>query len=191
MDSLDKARITQLNNIQQKTGKTIGEIQNEIQSSGLQKHGELRKMLMERYNLGFGDATMLVHFAQQTDGQTAAEAAQATPEEILAGIYTGSKTGLLPLHVLVMAKIDQMGNYTVAPKKGYLSLRRKRQFAMIGPGTKGRLEIGLNMKNMQGSHRLIEQPAGGMCQYKIFLTSVQDVDDELLGYIKSAFDASS
>ena len=191
MDSLDKARITQLNNIQQKTGKTIDELRVEIQSSGLQKHGEIRKMLMDRFGLGFGDATMLVHYALQTDGQTAAEAAQATPEEILSGIYTGSKANLRPLHDLVMTKIAQLGEYTIAPKKGYLSLRRKRQFAMIGPGSKGRLEIGLNMKKVQGTDRLIEQAPGGMCQYKIFLSSETEVDDEFLGYLNTAFDTST
>lgn len=191
MDSLDKARNTQLNNIQQKTGKKIDELRAEILSSGLQKHGEIRKLLMERYGLGFGDATMLVHFALQTDGQTAAEAAHTPMEEILSEIYYGSKAALRPLHDIVMARIDQLGEYSIAPKKGYLSLRRKRQFVMIGPGSKGRLEIGLNMKNVQGNDRLIEQPPGGMCQYKIFLTGESEIDDEFLRYLKTAYEASA
>jgi len=190
MDSLDKARITQLNNIQQKTHRTIDELRMEIQSTGLQKHSEIRKMLMDRYDLGFGDATMVVHFALQTDGQTAAEASQSSMEEILAGIYSGSKTELRPLHDLVMEKIDLLGETTITPKKGYFSLRHKRQFAMIGPGSKGRLEIGLNMKKVQGTDRLIVQPPGGMCQYKIFLSSETEVDGEFLNYLKTAYNAS-
>jgi len=148
-------------------------------------------MLMDEFGLGFGDATMLVHFAMQTDGQTAAEASQSSPEEILAEIYSGSKATLRPLHDLVMEHVVKFGEFSIAPKKGYLSLRRKRQFAMIGPGSKGRLEIGLNMKKVQGTDRLIEQPPGGMCQYKIFLSSETEVDDEFLGYIKTAYDANA
>jgi predicted transport protein len=191
VDSLDKARITQLNNIQKKTGKTIDEIRLLISESGFQKHAEIRQMFIDRFGLGFGDATMLVHFAQQSDGQSAAEAAQASPQQILEGIYTGTKTSLRPLHEAVMNEISKLGEFSIAPKKTYLSLRRKRQFAMIGPGSKNRLEIGLNMKGIPPSERLLEQPAGGMCQYKIFLSSENEIDEELIGFIKTAYNASA
>lgn len=190
MDSLDKARITQLNNIQKKTGKTIDEIRIIVRESGLLKHAAIRQMFIDRFSLGFGDATMLVHFAQLSDGQTAAEATQASPQEILDGIYTGTKASLRPLHDLVMNEIFKLGEFSIAPKKGYLSLRHKRQFAMIGPGSKNRLEIGLNMKGIPPTERLLEQPAGGMCQYKIFLNSEKEVDDELINYLKTAYNAS-
>jgi hypothetical protein len=191
MDSLDKARVTQLNNIQKKTDKTIDEIRMIILESGLQKHAEIRQMFIDRFSLGFGDATMLVHFAQQSDGQSAAESAQASPEEILDGIYTGTKASLRPLHDMVMSEITKLGEFIIAPKKGYLSLRRKRQFAMIGPGSKNRLEIGLNMKGIPPTERLLAQPAGGMCQYKVFLSSENEIDEELIGYFKTAYDASA
>jgi hypothetical protein len=191
MDSLDKARVTQLNNIQKKTGKTIDEIRIILRESGLQKHAEIRQMFIDRFGLGFGDATMLVHFAQQSDGQSAAEAAQASPQEILEGIYTGSKTSLRPLHNAVMNEVSKLGEFNIAPKKSYLSLRRKRQFAMIGPGSKNRLEIGLNMKGIPPTERLIEQPAGGMCQYKVFLNSENEIDEELIGYLKTAYNTSA
>ena len=191
MDSLDKARVTQLTNIQKKTGKTIDEIRIIILESGLQKHAELRQMFIDRFGLGYGDATMLVHFAQQSDGQTAAEAAEATPEEILDGIYTGTKASLRPLHDAVMKEISRLGEFSIAPKKGYLSLRRKRQFAMIGPGSKNRLEVGLNMKGIPPTERLLELPAGGMCQYKLFLSSESEIDEELRGYLKTAYTTSA
>ncbi len=191
MDSLDKARVTQLNNIQKKTGKSIKEIRIMILESGFQKHAELRQMFIDRFGLGFGDATMLVHFAQQSDGQTAAEAAEASPQEILDGIYTGTKAGLRPLHDAVMNVISKLGEFNIAPKKGYLSLRRKRQFAMIGPGSKNRLEIGLNMKGIPSTERLLDQPSGGMCQYKLFLSSENEIDEELIGYFKTAYNASN
>jgi hypothetical protein len=190
MDSLNKARDTQLHNIQNKTGKNLDELRKLILESDFQKHGEIRKMIIERFGLGFGDATMLVHYALQTDGQTAAESSQSSIEEILQEIYSGSKSTLRPLHEKVMHKVDELGEYTVAPKKGYLSLRRKRQFAMIGPGTKNRLEIGLNMKGIPPTNRLIEQPAGGMCQYKIYLVSEEDVDKDFLNYLQIAFNTS-
>ena len=52
---------------------------------------------------------------------------------------------------------------------------------MLGPGTKGRVELGLNMKGLPATARLAEQPAGGMCQYKVFISDVKEVDKELIG----------
>lgn len=191
MDSLDKARKTQLSNIQNKTGKNLEEIRAMIRTSGLTKHSELRQMFIDKFGLGFGDASSLVHFALQTDGQSAAEANQMDMDEILSGIYTASKAPLRPLHEKVMDQVIKLGEFTIAPKKTYLSLRRKRQFAMLGPGTRGRLEIGLNMKNIPASDRLQAEAPGGMCQYKVFLTTEQEIDNELIGYLKIAYDSAA
>jgi hypothetical protein len=61
---------------------------------------------------------------------------------------------------------------------------------MIGPGTKGRIEIGLNMKGPEATGRLIAQPPGGMCQYKVFVSTADEVDGELLGWMRRAYDSA-
>lgn len=188
MSILDQARETQLKNIQAKTQKTLDEIREIIARSGLQKHGEIRAMLIERFGLGYGDANSLAHYALQTDGQSAAQAAGASTDEVLAGIYSGAKAPLLPLHERVIAAIQPLGEFEIVPKKGYVSLRRKRQFAMLGPASKGRVELGLNLKGLAGSDRLIAQPPGGMCQFKVFLSTAAEVDAELTAWIQAAFD---
>ena len=190
MSTLDKARETQLRNIEAKTGKSLAELRVIISQSGLQKHGEIRQMLMDQFSLGFGDASMLVHFALMSDGQGSAQAKAASTEEVLDEIYAGSKAELRPIHERLMEIIDGFGGYEVVPKKGYVSLRRKRQFAMIGPVTKTRVEVGLNMKGVQGTERLIELPAGGMCQYKVNVMQVDEVDEELIAWIKQAYDGA-
>ena len=187
MSSLDQARDTQIKNIQAKTGKTLDQLRAHIKKSGLAKHGEIRSMLMKDFGLGYGDANGLVHFALQTDGQSAAAAKGATTGDVVDEIYAGPKAGLRPIHDKLMGAIQKFGEVEVAPKKGYVSLRRKKQFAMIGPGTKGRLEVGLNMKGVAGSERLVAQAPGGMCQHKVFLTDAKEVDKELLGWLKQAY----
>ena len=190
MSNLDQAVETQMANIQAKTGKSMAELAALIQQSGLTKHGEIRAMLQRELGLGWGDANMLVHIVLQTDGQSAAEASGATIEDVLDGIYTGAKAALRPIHDRLMAEIDTFGEFEILPKKGYVSLRRKKQFAMIGPATNTRVEVGLNAKGLSAAERLIGMPAGSMCNYTVKLTQVDAVDDELIAWIKAAFDGA-
>jgi hypothetical protein len=89
-----------------------------------------------------------------------------------------------------MTAIRGLGDFEIAPKKGYVSLRRKKQFAMIGPATNTRVEVGINMKGVPGTARLLEQVPGGMCQYKVRLADAAEVDDELIGWVRQAYDAA-
>ena len=187
MSTLDQARATQLKNIEAKTGKTLAQLRAHVQKSGLTKHGELRALLQKDFGLGYGDANSLVHFALQSDGQSAAEAKGASTGDVLDEIYAGPKAALRPIHEKVLAAAQKLGDFEIAPKKGYVSLRRKKQFAMVGPGTKGRLEVGLNLKGLDATDRLLAQPPGGMCQYKVFLTDAKEVDKELAGWLKQAY----
>lgn len=187
MSSLDQARNTQLKNIETKTGQSLDQLREIIVKSGLQKHAEIRQMLMDRFGLGYGDANSLVHFALASDGQSEAEAANKSTDSILDEIYSGSKVQLRPLHDAVMEVIETLGEYEIVPKKGYVSLRKKRQFVMVGPGSKGRLEVGLNMKGIEETERLIAQPAGGMCQFKVFLSNGSEVNSEFADWLRFAY----
>jgi hypothetical protein len=186
-----KALETQLANIQKRSGKSLKELSSIIASSGLVKHGEIRDMLKKRLGLGHGDANALVHVVLQSDGQSAAAWHGLSPEEGHFGMNTGPKAALRPIHDKLMLQINKFGPFEIAPKKTYVSLRRKKQFAMIGPATNTRVEVGLNMKGVKGTERLLELPPGGMCNYKVKLTSPGEVDAELVGWIRQAFEASA
>ena len=185
---IDKATATQLANIEKRTGKTLAQLTRIINGSGLAKHGELVAMLKDEHGMGHGDANTLVHFVRKSGGQSAAAGKDAGT--VLDEIYTGPKAALRPVHDALMAAIGKFGAFEIAPKKGYVSLRGKKQFAMIGPATNAQVEVGLNMKGVRGTPRLIEQKPGGMCQYKVRLGSPAEVDKELLGWIRQAYDGS-
>lgn len=188
MSSLDKAVQTQLDNIQKKTGMTLAQASALVQKSGLSKHGEIRDMFKEKLGLGHGDANALVHVILKSDG---ASAAQGKDEDaVLDEIYSGAKAGFRPLHEKLMKEITKFGEFEVAPKKGYVSLRRKKQFAMIGPKTNTRFEVGINAKDLKKNARLVEQPAGSMCNFIVALTDAKEVDTELIAWIKSAYEGA-
>jgi hypothetical protein len=188
LSSLDKAYETQLKNIQTRTGKTLEELGKIIDASELTKHSEVREMLKRELGMGHGDANTFVHYWFKSDGQQAAQAAGASSDAVLDAIYTGPKAALRPIHDRLMEAINAFGDFEIAPKKGYVSLRRKKQFAMIGPATNTRVELGLNIKQLPPSASLIEQPAGRMCNYKVKITSPEDVDSEMIAWIRQAYD---
>jgi hypothetical protein len=188
MSSLDQAVQTQINNIQKKTGKSFDELAAIIKNSGLTKHGELRDMLKQKLALGHGDANMLVHVVLKSDGERAAEG--KSDNAVLDEIYSGARAAQRPIHEALMKHIQKLGEFEIVPKKGYVSLRRKKQFAMLGPKTNTRFEVGINAKDFKKSARLLEQPRGSMCNYIVPLTDAKEVDAELIGWIKSAYEAA-
>lgn len=180
---VDKALATQLANIEKRSGKTLAELAAIIAKSGLAKHGELVAMLKADLGLGHGDANTLVHMVKQ-----AAAPARAADADPLDAIYAGASAPLRAIHERLMQGISTFGPFEIAPKKGYVSLRRKKQFAMLGPGTKTLLEIGLNAKRNDPGAGFSALPPGGMCQFKRRIASVDEVDTALLAAIRIAYE---
>jgi len=190
MSIVDKAFETQIKNIQTKTGKTLEQLGAILRKSGLTKHGELRDFAKRELGLGHGDANTLVHTCLKSNGPSASAAKGASANDVLAEIYAGPKAELRAIHDTFMAAIGKFGEFEIAPKKGYVSLRRKKQFAMVGPGTKARVDVGITMKGVKATDRLVELAPGGMCQYKVAITDARGVDKELIGWVKQAYDAA-
>ena len=184
MTDIQKAVETQLRNIQARTGKSPDDLFAIIRASGLAKHGEIVAHLKAELGLGHGDANTLAHVAKQ------AAAPKQVAEDPLDTLYTGPKIALRPIHEALLAKMKPLGEFEAAPKQKYISYRRKKQFAMIGPPTNSRVELGLNIKELPDSPRLEKLPPGKMCNYQVKLTDVSQVDAELAGWIKQAFAAA-
>ena len=180
----EAAIANQLRNIESKTGKTFAQLCKLIADSGLTKVGEQRAMLMEKLGLGYGDANTLALRAKQA---TLPAADNADP---LDALYAGHKAPLRKLHERLQAEIGKFGPFETAPKKAYDSLRRKKQFATLGPATKEAIELGLNAKSLPASARLKALPPGGMCQYSVRLSQLSEVNAELLGWVRAAYDAA-
>ena len=183
MNDPQKALATQLANIEKRTGKSLAELKALVHASGLTKHGQIRDMLKDTLGLGHGDANTLTHMALAPDAP-----APASADDVLDTIYTGPKQALRPIHDRVMERVLGFGAFEIAPKKAYVSLRRKKQFAMIGPATNTRVEVGLNLKNATATTRLLEMPPKSMCTFKVKLDDANDVDAELVGWLRQAYD---
>jgi hypothetical protein len=193
MNVVDKALATQIANIEKKTGKSLADLVKLVKASGLAKHGEIRDMLKTQLALGHGDANTVAHMAldpSRIPGAASAAPAAGDGGDPAAEFYAGPKAALKPIHDKIMADIKKFGEFEISPKKTYLSLRRKKQFAMVGPATNTQVEVGLNVKGLKAAGRLVALPEKSMCNYKVRVADVSEVDKELIGWIKLAFDAA-
>jgi hypothetical protein len=190
MMDVAKAHSNHLANIEKRYGKSLDELSKFVKASGHTKHGEIRDHLKHKLGMGHGDANAIAHYVLQTSSFAATIGDAPADDIVIGSIYSGPKETLRPIHDKLMKAIDKFGPFEIAPKKGYVSLRRKKQFAMIGPATNTRVEVGLNMKGAKATKRLEAMPAKSMCQYKVKLTDVKEVDAELIAWIKTAFDAT-
>jgi hypothetical protein len=177
------ALANQLKNIESRTGHTLAQMRALLAGSGLNRHGELRTWLMDRLGLGYGDANTVVTLARQPEVHAA--------DDPLDAIYSGAKAGLRHLHDAAMEAIGRIGPFETSHKKATVSLRRKKQFALLGPATRDQIEIGLNARDLPSHPRLKVMPPGGMCQYTVRIAHAEDVDTTLLAWVRAAYDSAA
>jgi hypothetical protein len=152
------------------------------------KHGEIRDYLKRELGLGHGDANALVHAVLSSDGARSAQGKDIS--DVLDEIYSGPRAAFRPVHEELIKQISTFGEFETAPKKGYVSLRRRKQFAMLGPATNTRFELGINAKDLPAQPRLVEQRPGSMCNYIVRLSDPAEVDPQLIGWLRTAFESA-
>ena len=173
-------------NMKANTGKTIEEWVAIANRSKLEKHGEIVRMLKADHGLGHGFANVVAHKARGSLVTT-------TPDgEPAAGQYDGAKAALKPIYDRLVAICEGFGkDVELSPKKGYVSLRRSKQFASIHPSTATRVDLGIKLAGVAPKGRL--EAAGswnGMVTHRVRLEKTGDVDAELKAWLKQAYEAA-
>jgi predicted transport protein len=190
MSTVDEGLESQIRNIEEKYGKSLSEWIALVRESGLTKHSDIVAMLKSQYGMTHGSAHRIALKARETDAASIVQAAKASGTDPVADLYTGKKAGLKPLHDALMTAITAFGHdVELAPKKGYISLRRKKQFAMIQPTTATRLDVGIILKDVPTTERL-ESAAGfnALFTHRVRVNSINDIDEQLTTWLKQAYD---
>jgi predicted transport protein len=183
-DTVDKATQTQIANIEKNTGKKLEDWIAIVKKSGFAKHGELVNFLKEKHAFTHGNANVIVHYANQSYAGAA-----ENQDDLITEQYKG-KENLKPWYDKIMVEINKFGkDVQVSPKKAYVSLVRKKQFALIQPSTKTRLDVGLNIKVTEPSGIASAGKAwNAMCTHRIQVEDEKIISKELFNWIKKAYD---
>jgi len=69
-----------------------------------------------------------------------------------------------------------------------VSIIRKKQFILIKPATKTRIDLGLKLKDKPTTERLENSgPFGSMCSHRVKLSDVNEIDNELIEWMKESY----
>lgn len=183
MGKVDDATATMIANLEAKTGKSMAEWVKLVQAERLPKHGAMVAFLKSKHGLGHGYANLVAHSV--TGGGTLTRGEDPVAEQ-----YGGAKASLRPIYDAILAAVQKFGiDVEVSPKKAYVSLRRGKQFAIVQPSTATRLDVGLNLKGVAAAGRLEASGSfNAMVSHRVKLDSIKNVDKELIGWLKQAYD---
>ena len=179
---MDKALQTMIDNMPEKTGKSLDEWKQILNEKTFTKHSEGVNFLKKTHNITHGFANTIVTLAKDENNSS---------EDLVAAQYSG-KEQLMPIYTRLIDHVRSLGDdVTITPKKGSVSVIRKRQFILIKPATKTRIDLGFKLKDKPTTARLGGSgPFGTMCTHRVQLTEPDQVDDELKAWIAEAYDRS-
>lgn len=179
---MDKALQTMISNMPEKTGKSLEEWKTILKAKSFTKHSEGVNFLKKEHQVTHGFANTIVSLSKEESH---------TPVDLVTEQYKG-KEALLPVYEKLLEAIKPFGNdITITPKKTSVSIVRKRQFVLVKPATKTRIDLGLKLKDKPTTDRLGNSgPFGTMCTHRVQITSTSEIDAELIGWMKEAYEKS-
>lgn len=169
-------------NMPEKTGKPLESWLTIASVSGLQKHGEIVKYLKSEHGMTHGFANLVAH-KHLAAGQPDAN------EDPVEQQYAGPKAHLKPIYQAITQRVKKFGSdVEISPKKSYVSFRRNKQFALIQPSTRTRVDLGINLKGEPAEGKL--EASGSfnqMVSHRVRLESLDDIDDKVESWLKRAY----
>jgi len=176
---MDKALQTMIDNMPEKTGKSLNEWKSLLQTKSFAKHSEAVNFLKKEHHVTHGFANTIVSLSKDED---------KTPTHLVDNQYKGKEDLISIYHELLSVVKDFGTDVIITPKKTSVSIIRKTQFALIKPATKTRIDLGLKLKDKPTTDRLENSgPFGTMCTHRVKLSDKSQIDSELIKWLKEAY----
>ena len=168
-----------IDNMPEKTGKSLKEWKSVLATQSFAKHSEAVNFLKNVHQVTHGFANTIVSLSKEEN---------STSADLITQQYQG-KEGLIPIYKSIVATVKEFGeDVTITPKKTSISLIRNKQFALIKPATKTRIDLGLKLKDKDTTERLQNSgPFGSMCTHRVQLTDANQVDTALTVWLLEAY----
>jgi hypothetical protein len=179
-----------------KTGRSLDEWVALVKAEGPDEEKACRAWLKERYGLGTNGAWWIAERALGKDDKGIVEddpeSYLKAAEGYVEAMFSGPKAGLRPLYdELLRVGLGTGPEAKACPCKTIVPLYRNHVFAEIKPATRTRIDLGFALRDTPATGRLID--TGGFANkdritHRIPITSPDDIDAEVLHWLKTAYD---
>lgn len=173
-----------------KTGKTPQDFIALAEKKGFLKEGvkpgQIVAWLKEDYGLGQGHAMSIVLAIKN------ATQPRLSKSEKITRFFSGARAKWRATYDDLLARVGEFGpGVSADPTDTYISLLRKgRKFAIVQVAS-DRMDIGIKLKDRQTTGRFKAAGAwNSMVTHRVHLTGQDQIDTELLEWLKEAFDAA-
>ena len=180
----------------EKTGRSLDEWAELVDRSGVESVRDRTAFLKREYGLGSNTAGQIAAYAadrQTWDGDPDTYLKMAA--DYVERMFAGPKAGLRPLFDAVVREVRKLGrDVKVCPCQTIVPFYRKHVFAQARPATRTRLELAFALRSHPTTDRLVPNPradAKDRLQLLVGLTSPADLDTEVRGWLRAAYDADA
>jgi len=168
----------------ERTGEGLETWNAHVRESGTADEASLRAWLSDKGVTGYPAMLLVMERFGYPDYL------QASAEDLIENQYA-DRPATRPIYDALLALLQEVGEIEVQARKTYVAfLTPKRTFGALVPTTKSRSDLGLRLAPTTHASGRVE-PAKGFPQssvtHKIGLTSADDIDDEVLGWIKRSY----
>jgi Domain of unknown function (DUF4287)/Domain of unknown function (DUF5655) len=174
-----------LDTVKAKTGKTPADFAKLASEKGLTKHSELVAWLKNDFQLGHGHANAIVNVLLKSESRT------ASGDEKLEKLFSGKKAIWLEPVKTLISRIQEFGaGIEALPNETYVNiLVGKKKMAIVQPSSAERLDVGIKIKGFEPAGRLEASGSwNNMVTHRVRITDAKEIDAELLGWLKQAYD---
>ena len=169
------------------TGRSADAWIEALRAAGLEggSHGERRAWLMAQ-GVGHNHSGAILWWMKN------GAAIKAGGGELIDRQYDGAKAALRPVYDRVAAVVAALGDDIVpGPRGTYVSFGRPKQFALVQPSTRTRVDVGLRLPGAEATERLLAAGSfgSGSITHRVALAAPEEVDAELEGWLRDAYAA--
>ena len=167
------------------TGDDVATWSERVRATGLESEPEVRAWLAERGITGYSQMLLVMERFGYPEFLT------ASADELIDTQYA-DRPALRPVFDAVVSATLGLGEMHVQARKGYVPLvGPRRTFAVLQASTRTRVDLGLRLDREPGGRLLPARSVGNRdCAVRVALTSVEEVDDEVLALLAEAYRAN-
>jgi Domain of unknown function (DUF5655)/Domain of unknown function (DUF4287) len=184
-------------NFKPKTGRTLEEWIAFVKKEGPKTEADRRTWLKEQHKLGTNYAWWIAERAEgrgEEDGDPEAYLRKAP--EYVEEMFAGKRAALKPLYdKLLELGLGSGKEAKACPCKTIVPLYREHVFAEIKPATNSRIDLGLALGHVKvkvpSRIESVKNAKGNRITHRIPIESVDQIDDFVAKWLKTAYEADA